>query len=325
MIAKSLLVCGAMACAMGPVAAGQEDAHGYPQKVVKVVVPTGPGGPTDILARIIADRLQTTLKKSVIIENIPAGGGIVAASSVARATPDGHTLLFGNTSIFSIIPATAKNPGYDPHQHFVPVAKVADTFQVLVVQPAYPVKSVRDLIASAKAEPGRLNYGAVYGTMPHLAGELLKSSARLDIVHVPYKTEPETLTGVLGKQIELSFPNVMTALPLVRERTLRALAVTSAVRRAELPDVPTMIESGIADYVATSFFGVAVPAGTPGPIVAKLNGAINQALTSSEVQASLTKFGAVASAGTPLEFATFIAAERQKWTAVAASAGIKID
>ena len=325
MIAKSLLVCGVMACAMGPVVAGQEDAHGYPQKVVKVVVPTGPGGPTDILARIIADRLQTALKKSVIIENIPAGGGIVAARSVARATPDGHTLLFGNTSIFSIIPATAKDPGYDPHQHFVPVAMVANAFQVLVVQPAYPAKSVRDLIARAKAEPGRINYGAVYGALPHLAGELLKSRAGLDIVHVPYKTEPETLTGILGKQIELSFPNVVTALPLVRQGTLRALAITSAVRRAELPDVPTMIESGVADYVATSFFGVAAPAGTPMPIVAKLNSAINQTLASGEVQASLAKFGAAASAGTPLDFTTFIATERQKWTAVGASAGIKID
>jgi tripartite-type tricarboxylate transporter receptor subunit TctC len=325
MIAKSLLVSGLMACTLGPVVAGQEDAHGYPQKVVKVVVPGGPGGPTDILARIVADRLQTALKQSVIIENIPSGGGIVAARSVARATPDGHTLLFGNTTTFAIIPATSKSPGYDPDQHFVPVAKVADTFQVLVVEPGFPAKSVRDVIARAKADPGRLNYGAVYGAMPHLAGELLKSRAGLDIVHVPYKTEPETLTGILGKQIQLSFPNVATALPLFREGTLRALAVSSAVRRAELPDVPTMIESGVTDYVATSFFGVAAPAGTPTTIVAKLNSAINQALTSNEVQASLAKFGAAASAGTPLEFTTFIAAERQKWTAVAASAGIKID
>jgi tripartite-type tricarboxylate transporter receptor subunit TctC len=325
MIAKPLLVCGVMACALSTAVSGQEDAHGYPQKSVKVVVPGGPGGPTDILARIIADRLQTALKQSVIIENNPAGGGIVAARSVARATPDGHTLLFGNTTIFAIIPATSKNPGYDPQQHFAPVAKVADTFQVLVVEPGFPAKSVRDVIARAKADPGRLNYGAVYGAMPHLSGELLKSSAGLDIVHVPYKTEPETLTGILGKQIQLSFPNVATALPLVREGTLRALAVTSAVRRAELPDVPTMVESGVADYIATSFFGVAAPASTPKPIVAKLNNAINQALASSEMQASLARFGAAASTGTPLEFATFIATERQKWAAVAALAGIKID
>ncbi len=325
MIAKSLLVCGAMACAMGPVAADQEDAHGYPQKVVKVVVPTGPGGPTDILARIIADRLQTALKKSVIIENIPAGGGIVAARSVARATPDGHTLLFGNTSIFSIIPATAKNPGYDPHQHFVPVAKVADTFQVLVVQPAYPVKSVRDLIASAKAEPGRVNYGAVYGTMPHLAGELLKSSARIDIVHVPYKTEPETLTGILGRQIELSFPNVMTALPLVRERTLRALAVTSAVRRADLPDVPTMIESGFPGLSLGFWVGLWAPAGTPAAIVEQINRATNAALGSAEMKASMARLGVAPSIGSVQDFAAFIADEAPRWADIVKVSGTQIE
>jgi tripartite-type tricarboxylate transporter receptor subunit TctC len=325
MFVKPLLVCGVLVCALAPTVAAQNGADGYPQKTVKFVVPGGPGGPTDILARIVADRLQTALRQSVIIENIPGGGGLVAARSVARATPDGHTLLFGNTTTFSIIPAISGNPGYDPQQHYAPVAKVADTFQVLIVEPGNTVKSVRELIAHAKANPGRLNYGAIYGALPHLAGELLKSSAGLDIVHVPYKAEPDLFTGILGKQIQLSFPNVATALPLVREGTIKALAVTSAVRRAELPDVPTMIESGVADYVATSFFGVAAPAGTPTAIVAKLNGAIYQALTSNEVQASLARIGAAASAGTPLEFATFIAAERQKWAAVATSAGIKID
>jgi tripartite-type tricarboxylate transporter receptor subunit TctC len=253
------------------------------------------------------------------------GGGIVAARSVARAAPDGHTLFFGNTTTFAIIPAISKNPGYDPHQHFAPVAKIADTFQVLVVEPRNPVESVRDLIAHAKADPGRLNFGAVYGAMPHLAGELLKTSAGLDIVHVSYKTEPETLTGILGRQIQLSFPNVATALPLIREGRLRALAVTSATRRRELADVPTMIESGVTGYVATSFFGVAAPAGTPTAVVARLNVAINQGLAGSEMQTDLAKFGAAAATGTPEEFARFIVAERQKWTAVAASAGIKID
>jgi tripartite-type tricarboxylate transporter receptor subunit TctC len=325
MIAKPLLVCGVLVCAWVPAVAGPEGADGFPQRVVKFVVPGGPGGPADVLARLVADRLQSALKQSVVIENIPGGGGVVAARSIARATPDGHTLLFGNTTTFSIIPAISRNPGYDPQQHFAPVAKVADTFQVLVVEPASSMRSVRDLIAYAKAYPGRLNYGAIYGALPHLAGELLKSSARLDIVHVPYKAEPDVFTGILGKQIQLSFPNVATTLPLIREGTLKALAVTSAVRRAELPDVPTMLESGVADYVATSFFGVAAPAGTPPAIVAKLNGAIKQALTSSEMQPSLARLGAAPSAGTPQEFATFIAAERQKWTAVATSAAITID
>ena len=277
MITRRVLLGGVLTCAASPIAAGQDHAQSYPQRLIKLVVPGGPGGPGDIMARLAAQRLQTILGQSVIVENIPAGGGVVAARAVARAAPDGYTLFFGNTTTFSIIPAISKNPGYDPHQHFAPIAKVADTFQILVVERDDPLKSVREVIARAKANPGQLNFGAVYGALPHLATELLKSSAGIDVVTVAYKTEPETLTGILGKQVQLSFPNVTTTLPLVQQGTLRALAVTSATRRPELPDVPTMIESGVAGYVATSFFGVAAPAGTAPSLVNKLNGAFNQA------------------------------------------------
>jgi tripartite-type tricarboxylate transporter receptor subunit TctC len=325
-ITRRVLLCGVLTCVASPiVAAGQDHAQSYPQRVIKLVVPGGAGGPADVMARIAAQRLQATLGQSVIVENIPAGGGVVAARAVARAAPDGYTLFFGNTTTFAIIPAISKNPGYDPHQHFAPIAKVADTFQVLVVAREDPLKSVRDVIVQAKANPGRLNFGAVYGALPHLAIELLKANVEIDIVTVSYKTEPETLTGILGKQIQLSFPNVATALPLVRDGTLRALAVTSAIRRPELPDVPTMIESGVAGYVATSFFGVAAPAGTPPVLVDQLNRALNQVVTSSEMQTSLSRLGAAASTGTPQEFAAFIATERQKWTTVAVTAGVRID
>jgi tripartite-type tricarboxylate transporter receptor subunit TctC len=234
-------------------------------------------------------------------------------------------LLFGNTTTLAIIPAISKSAGYDPREDFVAVAKIADTFQVLVVERASAMKSVAELIAHAKANPGRLSAGAVHAALPHLAAELFKAKAGLDVVSVTYKTEPETVTAILGKQIELSFPNITTALPLVEQGTLKALAVTSATRGSQLPDVPTMLESGVADYVAVSFFGVMAPARTPKVVVDKLNFTINQTLASGDVQASLAKFGARASPDTPHAFAAFIAAETQKWRTVAGTAGIKID
>jgi tripartite-type tricarboxylate transporter receptor subunit TctC len=320
------LVSGAIAISgFGMSAVETASAQDYPQKLIRIVVPGGAGGPADILARVAAQRLQTALGQSVVVENIAGAGGMIAARTVARAAPDGHTLLFGNTTTLAILPAISKSPGYDPREDFVAVAKIADTFQVLVVERASPMRSVAELIARAKANPGQLNIGAVHAALPHLAAELFKSKAGIDIVSVTYKTEPETVTAILGKQIQLSFPNVTTALPLVEQGTLKALAVTSATRRLQFPDVPTMIESGVADYVAASFFGLVAPARTPAAIVGKVNAAINQSLSSNEVQTSLAKFGAHASPDTPQAFAAFIAAEAQKWTAVATTAAIKID
>jgi tripartite-type tricarboxylate transporter receptor subunit TctC len=319
-------VSGAIAISgFGMSAVETASAQDYPQKLIRIVVPGGAGGPADILARVAAQRLQTALGQSVVVENIAGAGGMIAARTVARAAPDGHTLLFGNTTTLAILPAISKSPGYDPREDFVAVAKIADTFQVLVVERASPMRSVAELIARAKANPGQLNIGAVHAALPHLAAELFKSKAGIDIVSVTYKTEPETVTAILGKQIQLSFPNVTTALPLVEQGTLKALAVTSATRRLQFPDVPTMIESGVADYVAASFFGLVAPARTPAAIVGKVNAAINQSLSSNEVQTSLAKFGAHASPDTPQAFAAFIAAEAQKWTAVATTAAIKID
>jgi tripartite-type tricarboxylate transporter receptor subunit TctC len=296
------LASGAIAISgFGMSALGTASAQDYPQKLVRMVVPGGAGGPGDILARVAAQRLQVALGQNVVVENIPGAGGMIAARTVARAAPDGHTLLFGNTTTLAILPAISKSPGYDPHADFVAVAKIADTFQVLVVEPTSPMKSVQALIARAKARAG------------------------IDIVSVTYKTEPETVTAILGKQIQLSFPNVTTALPLVEQGTLKALAVTSVTRRSQLPDVPTMLESGVADYVAVSFFGVMAPGRTPKAIVDKLNFTINQSLSSSDVQTSLAKFGAHATPDTPQAFAAFIAAEAQKWATVATTAAIKID
>jgi tripartite-type tricarboxylate transporter receptor subunit TctC len=305
---------------------GPVDAQSFPNKLIKLVVPAGPGGPTDVLARITAHHAQPVLGQNVIAENNAGAGGLIAARAVAKATPDGHTLLFANTSLLAVIPVISKTAGYDPAKDLVAVAKVAEAFQVLVVDSSFPANSVSELVAYAKANPGKLNYSSGgYGTLPHLAGEYLKSLAKIDAVHVLMKSDGEVVTAILGKQIQMSFMNVAVALPHVQGGKLKALAVTSQARGAELPNVPTMSESGITGYVVTSFFGVVAPAGTPPGTVDKLNMAINQGLKSREMDASLAKLGARPSPGSAQEFAAFIAAERQKWTTVTTAAGIRID
>jgi tripartite-type tricarboxylate transporter receptor subunit TctC len=292
---------------------------------IKMVVTGGAGGPSDVLARVIAHSLRATSALTVIVENNGAAGGMLAARSVARSDPDGHTLLFANTTVFAVLPVAAKNPGYDLSKDLRAVAKVADGFQVLIVAPNFPAKSVAELIRHAKAHPGALNFAAVHGAIPHLAAELLKLRAGIDLVHIPYKNEPESIAAVLSGQVQLCFVNVATILPLIAEGKVRALAVTNATRQPELADVPTMIESGVSDYVVTSFFGVAAPAGTPPDVIAQLNSTINQGLRSPEVQASLSKLGVRPAMATPKEFEAFVAAETRKWSAVVSAAGFKVD
>ena len=314
MISRRAFGIAAAALCLGFDAANPVRAQSYPAKPIRIIVPAAPGGPTDVLARLAAHHLQAAIGQSVIIENLAGGGGVIAAKAAARAAPDGYTLLLANTSLLAVIPAISKSPGYDPVADFAPVAKIGDAFQILVSHPTFPSNSVQELVAYAKANPGKLNYSSGgYGTLPHLAGELLKSIAGIDAVHVPYKSDAEVVSAILGNQVHVSFVNVAVALPLVKEGKLKALAVTSAARAAELPEVPTMRESGVTDYVVTSFFGVVAPAGTPAEIVGALNGAINGVLKSGEMRASLAKLGVQASPGTAEGFAAFIAGEAQKW------------
>jgi tripartite-type tricarboxylate transporter receptor subunit TctC len=300
-------------------------AQSLSQRPIKMVVPGGPGGPADVLARLIAHSLQATAALTIVIENNGAAGGRLAARSVARSDPDGHTLLFGNTTVFAVIPVAARNAGYDPTKDLRAVAKVADGFQILIVASDFPAQSVAELVSYAKAHPGELNFAAVHGAIPHLAAELLKLRAGIDLVHVPYKNEPESITAILSRQVHLCFVNAATILPLIAEGKVRALGVTSATRQPELADVPTMIEGGLGDYVVTSFFGVAAPAGTPPEVIAQLNSAINQGLRSPDVQASLLKLGVRPAAATPKEFDEFVAAEMRKWSIVVRAAGFTMD
>ena len=301
-------------------------AQAYPTKVIKLVVPAGPGGPTDVLARLIGERMAAALGQSVIVDNRGGAGGAIAAKAVAGADPDGYTLLFGNTATLANIPAVSKSAGYDASKNFAAVAKVMDSYQVLVVNPDLPIKSVADLTAYGKANAGKLNYGAAGpANLTNLAGELYKLKAGLDFVAVHFKSGAESLTCVIGDQCQLTIDNVTAVRALMEDGKLRPLAVTSARRQSDFPDLPTMIEAGVPDYVVTSFFGVVAPAGTPAPVIARLNGVINDALRTEAVQAALKKLGAAPTIESPEQFSDFIAAEMRKWTEIAAIAGIKAD
>jgi tripartite-type tricarboxylate transporter receptor subunit TctC len=322
---RSLLL---LTCLLVPAVATvtRAETQSYPTRTIKLVVPFGPGGPTDVSARIVAQVVQSGLGPSVVIENRPGAGGAIGTKSVANAEPDGATLLIGTSATLGVVPALMKNPGYDSIKSFAPVAKVADSTLVLVVPATFPANSVQEFVAYAKANPGRLSFASAgVGNQTQLLAELFKSKAGLDIVHVPYKSGAEMVTAILGEQVQMAFPDVSILIPLIREGKLKALAVTSASRHPQLPEVPTMIESGIPDYIMTFWSGVVAPAGVPADIVNRLNTAINDGLTSASVRENLAKVGSQASPGTPQEFADFIAAETKKWSAVAKMAGISLD
>jgi tripartite-type tricarboxylate transporter receptor subunit TctC len=311
------------AMAIGYGASVSVHAQSYPSRTIRLVVPFGPGGPTDVSARLVAQLVQTRLGQSVVVENRPGAGGALGSKSVATAEPDGYTLLIGTSATLGVVPALMKNPGYDPIKSFAAVARVAESTLVLVVPAKFSAETVAEFVAYARANPGKLSYASAgVGNQTQLLAELFKSRAGVDILHVPYKSGAEMVTAVLSEQVQMAFPDVSILIPLIRSRKIKALAVTSAKRHPQLPDVPTMIESGIPDYVMTFWSGVVAPAATPADIVASLHGAINDGLKTPAVQENLAAIGAEATPGSPQDFAAFIAAETKKWNAVVKMAGI---
>jgi tripartite-type tricarboxylate transporter receptor subunit TctC len=314
----------AAACACGHVM--PLHAQSYPNKPIRLVVPFGPGGPTDVSARIVAQVVQSALGQSVVIENRPGAGGALGSRSVANAEPDGYTLLIGTSATLGVVPALMKNAGYDPIKSFAPVAKIADSTLVLVTPATFPASSVKELVAHAKANPGKLSYASAgVGNQTQLLAELFKSKAGIDVLHVPYKSGAEMVTALLGEQVQIAFPDVSILIPLIREGRLKALAVTSTSRHPQLPDVPTMSESGIPDFILTFWSGVVAPAGTPAEIITRLNAAIDDGLKSAAIRDSLAKVGSEAAPGSPQDFADFISTETTKWSAVAKLSGISLD
>jgi tripartite-type tricarboxylate transporter receptor subunit TctC len=299
-------------------------AQSYPNHPIKLLTPFPPGGPVDVMARLMAQQLSQNLG-TMIVDNRPGAGGTIGSRMAAAAEPDGYTLLFGSSTTLAASPALYKNLGYDPIKSFAPVAMISSVPFALVVAPALQVHSVAELVAYAKAHPGKLNYGAPTGALPHLTAEMFKAAAGIDIVHVPYKGAANAITDLLGGQTDLTFEPISFLLAHISDGALRPLAVTGATRSAELPDLPTMIESGFPGFVSVSWSGIVAPAGTPAEIIARLNTAVNAVIAAPETRERLAKLGAEPRAGTAAEFAATIASETPKWAAVVKAAGITIE
>jgi tripartite-type tricarboxylate transporter receptor subunit TctC len=309
-----------MGLAAGTVAAS---AQGYPSKPIKLIVPFPAGGPIDIMGRLIAQRLAPTLGQFVV-ENRPGAGGTLASRAVAAADADGYTLMIATSTTMGVSPNLYKNIDYDPVKSFAPIAFVSSSPFVLVVKPSLPVQSARELIAYAKANPGKLNFGFPTGTLPHLTGELFKLRASLSIQSIPYKGAAAVITDLLTGQIDMAFEPTQVLLSHIHEAKVRPLAITSATRHPQLPDIPTLAESGLPGFVSVSWTGVVAPAGTPAPIIERLNREINAELKSPEMQAATKRLGIDTKPGTPADFATFIAEELPKWSEVIKSSGMTL-
>jgi tripartite-type tricarboxylate transporter receptor subunit TctC len=320
-----ILQCAALAAVLALIAAGPA-AQNYPTKPVRLVVPFPPGGTTDILAREVGQRLSASLGQTVVIDNRPGAGGNIGAELVAKSAPDGYTLLMCTVSTHAINPNLYAKLPYDHVADFAPVILVASVPNVLEVTPSLPVNSVADLIKLAKEKPGQINFASSgSGTSIHLSGELFKTMAGVDMTHVPYKGSAPALTDLIGGQVQVMFDNLPSSLPQIKAGKLRAIAVTSAQRAPALPNVPTIAESGLPGFEATSWFGVVAPAGTPPAIVARLNADLNQWLQTPEAREKLLAQGAAAAGGSPEQFAAYIRAETEKWAKVVKASGAKVD
>jgi tripartite-type tricarboxylate transporter receptor subunit TctC len=312
--------------ALGMLAGDAARAQPYPSRPLKMIVPFPPGG-ADVMARLIADRMSAALGQPVVVENrAGGGGGTVGTKAVATAPPDGHTLLFTSPGPLTTGAAVYRSLDYDPIRSFTPVALIAVSPILLVVHPGVPARTVQEFIAHARVHPGKISFASAgYGTLPHLFGELLRQRAGIEIVHVPYRGSGPAITDLLAGQVQMLIDNTRNMMPFVQAGQLRALAVTSRTRPVELPELPTMIESGYPELLASYWNGVLAPAGTPAAVVDQLNAVINASLTTAEVQASVSKLGMSAKAGTPNELAALIADELARWTAVARAANIKVE
>ena len=301
-------------------------ADAFPTKPIRIVVPFPPGGPADVLARTVGDRIAAALGQPVVVDNRPGAGGNIGMELVAKAAPDGHTLALAPAGNLTVNPSLYRNVPYDVGRDFASVTVIAAVPNVLVVNPQVPAKDLAELIAYAKANPGKLNYSSPGpGSGAHLAGELLKSSAGIDIVHVPYSGIAPAVTAVIAGDVQLMFAGAPSALPQVAGGKLRALAVASPMRIASAPALPTLSEAGLPGFDVTSWYSIVAPAATPPAVVERLQKEIARALTSPDVKAKLTGIGAEPIANTPEEFAAMIRVETAKWSKIVKDANIKIE
>ena len=297
----------------------------YPSGPVRVVIPYPPGGPTDIAGRLMATELSKSMSQSFVVENKSGGGGMVGSADVARAKPDGQTLLV-NASAHVIYPAVFREVNFDVIDDFTPITQLVSVPLLLVINPQLPVNSLMELIAYIKDNPGKLSFASAgNGGAPHLAGELFKQMAGLDIVHVPYKGSAPALTDLMGGQVQVMFDSMSSSLAYVKSGKLKALAVTTPQRSSITPDLPTMSEAGLKDYVLTNWYGLWAPKGTPASITEKIRKDLLVAFKSPEIVARLNSIGAEPVISSPEDFARYCVTEKQKWGAIAKSAGATQD
>jgi tripartite-type tricarboxylate transporter receptor subunit TctC len=301
-------------------------AQNYPVKPIRIVIAQAPGSATDVISRVVGNRLSESLGQPIVVEARPGAGGVVGTEAAARSSPDGYTLFMANNSTHGSNPALYAKLSYDAVNDFAPITFVASVPYVLVVDPSLPVNSVQALIALAKSRPGRMNYASAgNGSTHHFCGELLKSMSGIEMTHVPYKGSGPAIAGLLGGDVSLMFANVADIGSQIKGGKAKPLAVTTAQRSSMLPDVPTMAEAGLPEFEIQSWFGLLAPAGTPAPIVARLNAETVKVLGRADVKATLAAQGLEVAPGSPEQFAAYIKSEIARFGKIAKAAGIKAE
>jgi tripartite-type tricarboxylate transporter receptor subunit TctC len=322
---RALLLSFALAALAGPSMSCNQAQAGYPDRVIKIIVPFAPGGGTDVIARTLAQEMAQNLGVNVIIENKPGAGTIIGTQAVAVSEPDGYTLLMG-TFANAVNPSLNAKLPYDPHKDFAPVALVARSFNIVVVNPKSQIKSIADLIAAARAEPDKLSYGTFgVGTSAHLAGELFKSMARVNLATIHYKGAAPAITDLIGGQIQVMFTTVASAASLIESGQLRALAVTSTERSPAFPQLPTVAEAGVPGYAAESWYGLFAPAKTPPEVIDRLNKSAAAAVQAESFKKLGVNEGLVMIAQPPEELGRYFQSEEERWRKLIQSAGIKTE
>jgi tripartite-type tricarboxylate transporter receptor subunit TctC len=305
-------------------AAGPAAAQAYPSRPVTLIIPFPPGGGNDALGRMVADKMSRSIGQQIVVDNRGGAGGTIATRAVARSAPDGHTILLAYTGTLAINPSLYANPGYNPRKDLAPIGLIAGLSSVLVVHPSLPVRSVAELIAFAKAQPGKIDYAFVPGTVGHITTELFADTAGIKITRIPYKGNGPAMTDLIGGHV-MMFLSILPVLEHVRAGALRALAVTSAARSDLLPDVPTIAQSGVPGFSAAIHYGLLAPAGTPRDIVDRLNAALVAALSADDVRERLAAEGAVPLPGTPEDYAADIDREETTWGALVRKLNLKVE
>jgi len=323
---RAFMALAVLLSVFGAASGGAAFAQAFPTKPARLVVPFPPGGPLDAVGRAIAEKLTQTWGQSVVVDNRPGAGGNIGADFVAKSPPDGYTVVMGALSTHAVNPSLYPKMPYDAVKDFAPITLVAITPNVLVVNPALPVNSVKELLAYAKANPGKLSFGSgSNGSAGHLAGELFKVDTGADMVHIPYKGGAPAMQALLAGDTQLMFDNLANSMPQVKAGKLKALAVTTAQRSKLAPDLPTMAEAGVPGFDIATWFGLLAPAGTPADVVAKWNADVTKILNSPDMRERLSAQGAEAAPTTPMEFAAFIARELDKYARIVKTSGARVD